>query len=102
MPSSDDQKVRLRPDELKVGLKAEVRSGLRQTLVAAIFLAMTATMFAQGSNATALFREAMKRETALRHEIDTRGAGAAATPLLERTRILIGAYEDIAQLFPAS
>ena len=121
MPSSDDQKVRLKPDELKVRLKADptddpsriqspssfrrgspVGSGFRQTLAAAIFLAMTATMFAQGSNATALFREAMKRETALRHEIDTRGAGAAATPLLERTRILIGAYEDIAQLFPAS
>jgi len=90
MPSSDDQKVRLKPD------------GFSQTLAAAIFLAMTATVFAQGSNATALFREAMKRETALRHEIDTRGAGAAATPLLERTRILVGAYEDIAQLFPAS
>ena len=78
-------------------------SGFSRTfLLAAICLAMTAAVSAQGSNATALFREAMKRETALRREIDTRGAGAAATPLLERTRILIGAYEDIAQLFPAS
>jgi N-acetylmuramoyl-L-alanine amidase len=49
-----------------------------------------------------LFREAVKRETALRREIDARGAGAPATPFLERTRTLIGAYEDIAQLFPAS
>ena len=78
-------------------------SGLSRTvLIAAICLAMSAAVAAQGSNATALFREAMKRETVLRREIDTRGAGAAATPLLERTRILIGAYEDIAQLFPAS
>jgi hypothetical protein len=71
-------------------------------LAAAIFLALTATMFAQGSNATALFREAVKRETALRKEIDTRGPGTLSPPLLERTRVLVGAYEDIAQLFPAS
>src|SRR5262245_45387975 len=81
MPSSDD---------LKVGL------------IAAVCLALTATMSAQSSNATALFREAVKRETALRKEIDTRAAGTPATPLLERTRVLVGAYEDIAQLFPAS
>jgi N-acetylmuramoyl-L-alanine amidase len=69
--------------------------------MAAICLAVTAAISAQGSNATVLFREAVKRETALRREIDTR-AGTVATPLLERTRTLAGAYEDIAQLFPAS
>jgi N-acetylmuramoyl-L-alanine amidase len=74
----------------------------RTFLIAAVCLALTATMSAQGSNAAVLFREAVKRETALRREIDARGAGAPATPFLERTRILIGAYEDIAQLFPAS
>jgi len=62
---------------------------------------MTATISAQGSNATALFREAVKRETALRREIDARAAGTPATSLLERARILVGAYEDIARLFPA-
>ena len=93
MPSSDDLKARR---------GSPVGSGFRQTLAAAIFLALTATMFAQGSNATALFREAVKRETALRKEIDTRGPGTPAPPLLERTRVLVGAYEDIAQLFPAS
>jgi N-acetylmuramoyl-L-alanine amidase len=62
---------------------------------------MTATMAAQGSNAVALFREAVKRETALRREIDTRSASSPATPLLERARILVGAYEDIARLFPS-
>jgi N-acetylmuramoyl-L-alanine amidase len=80
-----------------------VGSGFSQTfLIAAVCLALTATTSAQGSNATVLFREAVKRETALRREIDMRGAGAAATPLLERARILVGAYDDIAQLFPAS
>ena len=71
-------------------------------LVTATCLALTAAMSAQGSNATALFREAAKRETALRRELETRGSAVAVTSLLERTRVLVGAYEDIAQLFPAS
>jgi len=112
MPSSDDQKVRLKPDELKVTddpcriqspssfrRRSPVGSGFSRTFL--IWLALTATISAQGSNATALFREAVKRETALRRELDTRSAAAAAAPLLERTRILVGAYEDIARLFPA-
>jgi N-acetylmuramoyl-L-alanine amidase len=65
-------------------------------------ICIAATGSAQGSNAAALFREAVARETALRHQIDTRGAGTPATPLLERSRILVGAYEDIARLFPSS
>jgi len=114
MPSSDDRKVRLKPDPTAdrcrklegewIRQGPSVGSALRRTflLIAAVCLALTATMSAQGSNATALFREAVKRETALRKEIDTRGAGTPATPLLDRTRVLAGAYEDIAQLFPAS
>jgi len=83
--------------------KSPAGSGLRRAVViAAICLAQTATVSPQGSNAVALYREATKREAALRRDIDTRGAGAAATPLLERARILVGAYEDIARLFPAS
>jgi N-acetylmuramoyl-L-alanine amidase len=77
--------------------------GLSRTLlVTATCLALTAAMSAQGSNATALFREAAKRETALRQELETRGSAVVVTSLLERTRVLVGAYEDIAQLFPAS
>jgi N-acetylmuramoyl-L-alanine amidase len=88
-------------DELRQGWP--VGSGFSRTfLVTALCLAITATTSAQGSNATVLFREAVKRETALRREIDTSGAGTPATPLLERTRVLVGAYEDIARLFPAS
>ena len=74
----------------------------RAFLIAAICLAQTATVWPQGSNAAALYREATRREAALRRDIDTRGAGAAATPLVERARVLVGAYEDIARLFPAS
>jgi N-acetylmuramoyl-L-alanine amidase len=127
MPSSDDhQKVRLKPDPtgdrrptleddqirqaLSVGsaFSDGVRQGLsvgsgfsRTFLITAVCLAMTATAAAQGSNATALFREAVKRETALRKEIDARAAGTPSAALLDRARILVGAYEDIARLFPA-
>ena len=92
MPSSDE----------RIRRESSVRSGCRTSLIAAVCLVLTAITSAQGSNAAALFREAVKRETALRREIDTRGSGAATAPLLERTRVLVGAYEDIAQLFPAS
>jgi N-acetylmuramoyl-L-alanine amidase len=83
--------------------KSPAGSGFRRTFViAAICFAQAATASPQGSNAAALYREAIKREAALRHDIDTRGAGTAATPLLERARILVGAYEDMARLFPTS
>jgi N-acetylmuramoyl-L-alanine amidase len=92
MPSSGNQQGR-----------PSVASGSsRIFLMAVICLVVTAAMSAQGSNATALFREAVKRETALRRELETRSAAATATSLLERTRVLVGAYEDIAQLFSAS
>ncbi len=57
---------------------------------------------AQTSNAAKLLKEAEGREATLRAEIDTRKAGAPASPLLERTRTLVGAYEDISRLFPTS
>jgi N-acetylmuramoyl-L-alanine amidase len=57
---------------------------------------------AQVSNAAKLLKEAEGREATLRAEIDTRQAGAAASPLVDRTRTLVGAYEDISRLFPAS
>ena len=70
--------------------------------MAVVCLAIAATVSAQTSNAETLFKEAQARETALRHEIDTRKAGAPATPLLERARALVGAYDDMARLFPRS
>jgi N-acetylmuramoyl-L-alanine amidase len=83
--------------------KPRAGSGFSRTLlIAAICLAQAAIPSAQGSNAVALYREAARREATLRREIDSRGAGAAAAPLVERARILVGAYEDIARLFPTS
>jgi len=74
----------------------------RTAAIAVVCLAIAATVSAQTSNAEKLFREAQARETVLRHEIDTRKAGAPATPLLERARTLVGAYDDMARLFQRS
>src|SRR5882672_10229732 len=78
-------------------------SAFRRILLAsAICIGACAAIAAQVSNAEMLFREAKARESALRLETETRKAGAPATPLLERARILVRAYEDIARLFPTS
>jgi len=95
MRSCGDRKVRLKPDTT-----ARVVSGFSRTLVAICIAASTA--FAQGSNAASLLREAEARERVLRTEIDTRKAGSPATPLLERVRTLVRAFEDISRLFPTS
>ena len=79
------------------------RTALRRTLsIVVACLAITGSVSAQTSNAEKLFQEARARETILRHEIEARKAGAPATPLLERARALVGAYDDIARLFPRS
>ena len=116
--------VRLKPDTTGLGVVSAFRrtvglglvsafrrtvglgvvSALRRTVAVSltiICLGATSPVSAQ-SNAERLFKEAQSRETALRNEIDTRRAGSAATPLLERARTLVGAYDDMAKLFPRS
>ena len=78
-----------------------MRSCARTLVVSAICLG-AATAFAQGSNVPKLLKEAEARETTLRAEIDSRKAGTPATPLLDRARTLVGAYEDISRLFSSS
>src|SRR5437867_3361310 len=79
-----------------------MRNCAKRALVVALIGISSAATSAQSSNAAKLLREAEARESALRMEIDTRRAGAPATPLLERARILVGAYDDISRLFPTS
>jgi N-acetylmuramoyl-L-alanine amidase len=67
-----------------------------------VTLLMAAAPVAAQNNVEQLFKEAQEHETALRREIETRGAGAAALPLLKRVRILVSTYEDLARLFPKS
>jgi len=71
-------------------------------ITALIWAGLTVQAFAQTSNAARLLQEAGARESALRAEIDARKAGTPATPLLERARVLVRAYEDISRLFPKS
>ena len=70
--------------------------------LAIVVCLLTPEVSAQTSNAAKLMKEAEGREATLRVEIDTRKAGAAASPLLDRTRTLVGAYEDISRFFPTS
>ena len=72
------------------------------SLAPLIALAFAAAVSAQASNDTQLFKEAETREAALRADIDAQTAGAAASPLLDRARTLVRAYEDISRLLPAS
>jgi N-acetylmuramoyl-L-alanine amidase len=69
--------------------------------MAVVCLAVASPVCAQ-SNAEKLFTEAQAREAALRRDIDSRKPGAPEMPLLERARTLVGAYDDIASLFPRS
>ena len=71
-------------------------------LIASICIAMGGPLSAQVSNAAKLIHEAEVRESTLRREIDTREAGALATPLLDRARTLVRSFEDISRLFPTS
>jgi hypothetical protein len=73
-----------------------------RVLIASICIAMGGQLSAQMSNAAKLIHEAEVRESALRREIDTREAGALATPLLDRARTLVRSFEDISRLFASS
>ena len=92
MPSCGDSKGRLKPDPTDDIRRMQspsifrrgspVGSAFRRTLVVSAICIGAATVFAQGSNAAKLFHEAEEREAVLRTEINTRKAGAPATPLL--------------------
>jgi N-acetylmuramoyl-L-alanine amidase len=70
-------------------------------LAAVCWLAVTGVASAQTS-AESLYREAMRRETMLRKELDARRGDSSAEALLDRARTLTQTYEDIAKLFPRS
>ena len=77
-----------------------------------VVAALTATLFldagsvakaaAQTSDPKVLYNEALEREAALRKELASLPAGESPEPLLVRIRTLVGAYQDMATLFPAS
>ena len=69
-------------------------------LVAAAWLLGT-VVWAQPTDLLRLYNEAVSRESALRAEMSTT-ADADAAAVRRRVRTLVGAYRDLARLFPAS
>ena len=60
------------------------------------------TLHGQTSDPSALYQQALKREAALRQELETVKPGTPGGLTLERVRVLIGSYEDMARLFASS
>ncbi len=60
------------------------------------------TLHSQSSDPGVLYQQALRRETLLRQELDAAKAGTPGGLLLDRIRILVGSYEDLARLFSAS
>src|SRR5256885_14521089 len=80
---------RRRPTAVWIRPLSSVESALRRTFVIVAIIASASIVSAQPSNATRLFKDAQTREAELRHDIETRKAGAQATPLLQRARTLV-------------
>jgi hypothetical protein len=57
---------------------------------------------AQTTDPGVLYQQALRREAVLRQELDATRPGSAGGLLLERIRVLVGSYEDLAKLFSGS
>jgi N-acetylmuramoyl-L-alanine amidase len=78
-------------------------SAFRRTLFAGGVLAVAiVTLHSQSTDPAALFQQALRRETLLRQELEATRVGAPGGVLLERIRVLVGSYEDLARLFAKS
>src|SRR5918993_667737 len=71
----------------------------RCLFVLAVLLAAGVHAQAQDAN---LYKQALTREAALRADLAELRAGEPVAAVLQRIRVMVGAYEDIAQLFPSS
>ena len=60
------------------------------------------TLQSQSSNPGTLYQQALRRETLLRQELDAAANDRAGGLLLDRIRILVGSYDDMARLFAKS
>ena len=75
---------------------------IRTALAGLLITAAVVTLHSQSSDPAALFQQALRRETLLRQELDAARDGAPGSVLLERIRVLVGSYEDLARLFAKS
>ena len=74
----------------------------RCLVVVILSLSMLATGAAAQSQDASLYKEALTREAALRDDLAALDAAGSPEPLYARVRVMIGAYEDLALLFPES
>jgi N-acetylmuramoyl-L-alanine amidase len=83
--------------------RAAVVSGFSRMISIGLAAALAVvTLHGQSSDPAALFQQALRRETLLRQELEAVRPGASGGVLLERIRVLIGSYEDLARLFAKS
>jgi len=76
--------------------------GTRASVLAVVLCgAVALTAGAQSADQAGLFKEAALRDAALRRELATARPGTAA-PTQQRVRTLVGAFEDLARIFPAT
>jgi N-acetylmuramoyl-L-alanine amidase len=68
-------------------------------VVCALLTAAVATLHGQSSDPATLYQQALRREAVLRQEMDAARPGAPGGVVLERIRVLVGSYEDMARLF---
>jgi N-acetylmuramoyl-L-alanine amidase len=81
----------------------DVVSGFsRTTLTCVLIVLAVATLQSQSSDPAALYQQALRRETLLRQELDAAPGDRPGGLVLDRIRILVGSYEDLARLFAKS
>jgi N-acetylmuramoyl-L-alanine amidase len=76
-----------------------MRSSGKTVIVCALLTAVVATLHGQSSDPATLYQQALRRETVLRQEMEAARPGAPGGVVLERIRVLVGSYEDMARLF---
>ena len=83
-------------------LRRSGRPGAKAGIVCALLTAVVVTMHSQSSDPATLYQQALRREAVLRQELDAVRPGASGGIVLERIRVLVGSYEDMARLFATS
>jgi N-acetylmuramoyl-L-alanine amidase len=79
-----------------------MRSSARAGAAVVVLTALVSVLHAQSSQPKTLYTDALLREQTLRRELETARTEAAQSAALVRLRALVGAYEDMSKLFPAS
>src|SRR5688500_11850511 len=81
----------------------DVVSGFSRTaLTCVLIIVAVATLHSQSTDPAALYQQAVRRETVLRQELDAAPDGRPGGLVLDRIRILVGSYDDLARLFAKS